>query len=92
MQWWQILATSLGYDPELVVGDRLEQRFSQQAEPFNLLWWSATILSLVVGTECVHCLLDQRLAGLTIPTKVRLSITMPRLVSLRILASFVKFG
>ncbi|HDS1813009.1 TPA: hypothetical protein QEM79_003773 [Pseudomonas putida] len=54
---------------ELVIGDRLEERLSQQAQAqaLDLLCRRAMILRLVVTAHGVDRLLNQRLAGLNHP-------------------------
>ncbi|BAW23840.1 hypothetical protein I5S84_17365 [Pseudomonas putida] len=67
MERRQILAPGLGHDVELVIGDRLEERLSQQAQALDLLCRRAMILRLVVTAHGVDRLLNQRLAGLNHP-------------------------
>jgi len=64
MQRWQLLASGLGHDTKLVIGDRLEQRLGQQAQALDLFCRRAEILGLVIVAHSVDCLLNQLLAGL----------------------------
>ncbi len=64
MQRWLILAPSLGHDPQLVVGYRLEQRLREQAKALDFFPGQARSLGLVILTHGVHSLLNERLTSL----------------------------
>lgn len=64
---WQILASRLGDDAELVIGHQLEKRLSHYTQALDLLRRRAAILGLVILPQGVDSLLNQRLAGLNHP-------------------------
>lgn len=69
MQRWQILSSCLGDYPKLVIRYHLEQRFSKLVQALHILWRRTPVLGLMVLTQGIDGLLDQRLACLDHPYK-----------------------
>ncbi|MNM47580.1 hypothetical protein D3C81_585520 [compost metagenome] len=69
MELRQFGSTNLGYHTKLVIGDSLEKRLGKQVQTLHFISRRASILSLMVLTQGIDSLLNERLAGLNHPNE-----------------------